>query len=192
MKMDGLSRPQGRHGTAEEAMPAYQLTSWDAKFLKLAMHIASWSKDQSSKVGAVIVGPDNEIRATGYNGFPRGACDTIASRNSRPDKYLWTEHAERNAIYNAARVGIALDGCSMYLPWFPCVDCARAIVQTGIKILVAAIPDWNHQQWGLHFKVAKELFDEVDIELRLFDMRASFPGVSPTVPNPADVHETKG
>jgi dCMP deaminase len=189
--MDVMPEPRASSGPAEKTKPAYQLTSWDTKFLKLAMHIASWSKDQSSKVGAVIVGPDNEIRSTGYNGFPRGTRDGVPSRNSRPDKYLWTEHAERNAIYNAARAGIALDGCSMYLPWFPCVDCARAIVQTGIKMLVAAIPDWNHQQWGLHFKVAKELFDEVGTELRLFDMRASFPDVSPAVPNPADVHETK-
>jgi dCMP deaminase len=189
--MDVSPEYQASAGSAEKVKLGYQLTSWDAKFLKLAMHIASWSKDQSSKVGAVIVGPNNEIRSTGYNGFPRGARDGIASRSSRPDKYLWTEHAERNAIYNAARAGIALDGCSMYLPWFPCVDCARAIVQTGIKILVAAIPDWNNQQWGLHFKVAKELFDEVSIELRLFDMRASFPDVSPAVPTPESIHETK-
>lgn len=160
---------------ASENSTVHQLTSWDLKFLKLAMHIASWSKDPSSKVGCVIVGPNKEVRSTGYNGFPRGVDDSVAVRYARPDKYLWTEHAERNAIYNAARAGIPLDGCSMYMPWFPCVDCARAIVQTGIRGLVAAVPNWNDEKWGLHFKVAKALFDEVGIGLRLVDMDQMFP-----------------
>jgi len=168
--MDSAAKHRTSQHSNEGLRSNSQLTPWDIKFLKLALHIATWSKDQSSKVGCVIVGPDNEVRSTGYNGFPRGANDGVASRYSRPDKYLWTEHAERNAIYNAARAGISLDGCSMYLPWFPCVDCARAVVQTGIRVLVAAVPDWNDEQWGTHFRVAKELFDEVGIQLRLFDI----------------------
>src|SRR5882724_1578597 len=106
------------------------LTEWDRRFLDLARHVGQWSKDQSRQVGCVIVGPSREIRAIGYNGFPRGADDSPDSlRNTRPNKYLWTEHAERNAIYQAARIGITVSGCTMYLPWFPCMDCARAIVQ---------------------------------------------------------------
>jgi hypothetical protein len=84
----------------------------------------------STRVGCVIVGTHKEIRAIGYNGFPRGVDDDRDARHERPVKYKWTEHAERNAIYSSARAGISIDGCTMYLPWFPCMDCARAIVQS--------------------------------------------------------------
>src|SRR5271166_5144739 len=110
---------------------------WDSRFLDLARYVGQWSKDRSRKVGCVIVGPHREIRAIGYNGFPRGIDDDVADRHERPSKYLWTEHAERNAIFEAARIGTPLDGCTMYLPWFPCMACARALVQTGIARLVA-------------------------------------------------------
>ena len=78
---------------------------WDNRFLSMAKLIATWSRDRSTKVGAVIVGPNREVRSVGYNGFPRGVNDAIESRYERPGKYDWTEHAERNAIYNAARYG---------------------------------------------------------------------------------------
>jgi dCMP deaminase len=107
------------------------MADWDLRFLRLAEHIGTWSKDRSTRVGCVIVGPHQEIRAIGCNGFPRGADDDLDARHARPAKYKWTEHAERNAIYNSARAGISIDGCTMYLPWFPCMDCARAIVQSG-------------------------------------------------------------
>jgi dCMP deaminase len=141
------------------------MTDWDRRFMSLAMHIASWSKDPSTKVGCVIVGPDNEVRSTGYNGFPRGARTDIAERFERPLKYRWTEHAERNAIYNAARVGISVLGCRMYLPWFPCMDCARAIVQAGIGTLVAYPPDLTHSKWGEDFQLAIQLFEETGINV---------------------------
>src|SRR3954447_3751356 len=105
---------------------------WDGRFMQLATLIGGWSKDRSRKVGCVIVGAHNEVRSTGYNGFPRGVCDDEDYRHDRPMKYRWTEHAERNAIYSAARIGVPLEGCRMFLPWFPCMDCARAIVQAGI------------------------------------------------------------
>ncbi|MCW8836697.1 MAG: CMP deaminase, partial [Rhodospirillales bacterium] len=75
---------------------------WHVRFLQLAHQIASWSKDRSTKVGAVLVRPDRTPAPYGYNGFPRQVDDDIDDRHSRPDKYDWTEHAERNAIYNAA------------------------------------------------------------------------------------------
>jgi len=61
----------------------------------------------------------------------------------RPAKYRWTEHAERNAIFSAARMGVSIVGATMYLPWFPCAECARAIVQSGIGALVAYQPGEN-------------------------------------------------
>jgi dCMP deaminase len=104
----------------------------DNYFMSLAVTVSAASKDRSTKVGCVVVGPDNEIRSTGFNGFPRGVNDNAPERHERPAKYLWTEHAERNAIYNAARMGTALKHCRLYCTFAPCMDCARAIVQAGI------------------------------------------------------------
>jgi dCMP deaminase len=149
------------------------MAEWDRRFMELAMQIAQWSKDRSSRVGCVIVGPDNEIRSTGYNGFPRGVDDEPDERHARPLKYKWTEHAERNAIYNAARAGILVNGCRMYLPWFPCMDCARAIVQSGIVELIAIRPDVRNETWGEDHKLALELFAEVSLKLTWYDEQRS-------------------
>lgn len=142
--------------------------SWDHRFMDLAKHVGGWSKDRSTKVGCVVVGPDREVRSIGYNGFPRGIDDDVESRHGRPNKYAWTEHAERNAIYSAARIGVPLRGCMMYLPWFPCVDCARAIVQAGLVELVAVEPDLLHAQWGEQFKLALDLLNESGVKLRWY------------------------
>ena len=142
------------------------MANWDERFMNLARHVAEWSKDRSTKVGAVIVGPYNEVRAVGYNGFPRGIDDDAPDRHERPEKYLWVEHAERNAIYNAARVGISVSGCKMYLPWFPCMDCARAIVQSGIETLVALEPNVTDPKWGGDFKRAIRFFEEAHVTVR--------------------------
>lgn len=136
---------------------------WDKRFLELAGYIGQWSRDRSRKVGCVIVGPQREVRALGYNGFPRGIDDTAAERYERPNKYLWTEHAERNAIFQAARIGTPLEGCTMYLPWFPCMACARAIVQAGIAQLVAVKPDTTDPQWGEEFQAALALLKEAHV-----------------------------
>jgi dCMP deaminase len=150
----------------EELVPELNSKQWDQRFLDLASLVASWSKDRSRKVGAVIVGPAGEIRSTGYNGFPRNVADDVETRHQRPAKYQWTEHAERNAIYNAARHGTPLEGCVIYLPWFPCMDCARAIVQSGIKGMVSYKPDLEDPKFGADFKAATEMFNEVGMEVR--------------------------
>lgn len=147
------------------------MADWDLRFLELARFVGAWSKDRSRKVGAVVVGPSNEVRSIGYNGFPRGIDDTVFSRHCSEsgEKYKWTEHAERNAIYNAARVGTPLEGCKMYIPWFPCMDCARAIVQAGISEVIGIRPDLNDKQWGTDFKRSIELFAEAKIILRFVE-----------------------
>lgn len=117
----------------------------------------------------MIVGPDSLIRASGYNGFPRGIDDEIPERHERPAKYSWTEHAERNAIYNAAKLGISLDGCTLYVNWFPCIDCARAIVQSGIIRLVALKPDPSDERWGAEFEFALEMLKESGTEITVYD-----------------------
>lgn len=142
------------------------MADWDRRFMQLAQHVGAWSKDRSTKVGCVIVSPLNDILVVGYNGFVRGADDAINHRHERPAKYDWTEHAERNAIYHAARSGIALKGSRMYLPWFPCMDCARAIVQSGIIELIAFAPDTKDERWGQQFSNSSLLFAEAEVRVR--------------------------
>lgn len=149
------------------------MTDWDSRFMGLALNISEWSKDPDTKVGCVIVGPSNEVRSIGYNGFPRGVNDGDSSRHGRPAKYLWTEHAERNAIYNAVRIGVPLDGCRMYLPWFPCAACARAIIQSGLTELVASKPDLDHKKWGEDFRIATVLLKEGGVVVRFVDAQAA-------------------
>jgi dCMP deaminase len=146
-----------------------KLTKWDHRFLAMTNLVAGWSKDRSTHVGAVIVGRGREVISTGYNGFPRGTNDDVSARHERPAKYLWTEHAERNAIYNAARRGIQTDGATMYLLWFPCADCARAIIQSGIAELVAEQPNLNDPRWGESFVSSMEMLTEAGVTLRLYD-----------------------
>ena len=81
---------------------------WKDYFVSIAEQVKEKSKDIKTKIGAVIVGKDNEILSTGYNSFPRGLDDNVVQRQERPEKYFWFEHAERNAIYNAARIGVSL------------------------------------------------------------------------------------
>jgi dCMP deaminase len=146
------------------------MTDWDRRYMQLAEHIAAWSKDRSRKVGCVIVGPTGDVLAMGFNGFPRGLKDDDDERHVRPVKYLWTEHAERNAIYNAGRIGVSVIGARMYLPWFPCVDCARAIVQSGIVELVAFRPELDDPQWGEGFSVSLALLEEAGTIVRFVSM----------------------
>lgn len=143
-------------------------TKWDERFLEVARLVASWSKDRSTKVGAVIVGPYNDIRTVGYNGFPRGIDDEVEARHERPAKYKWTEHAERNAIYNAVLNHTSLEGCTMYLTWYPCADCARAIIQSGIPRLVCGKgPDNSNPVFIEDFKVTEPMLREAGITVIL-------------------------
>lgn len=118
------------------------INKWDEFYLQMAHDTAQMSRDTSTKVGAVIVGPDNEVRSIGYNDFCRGIRDGD-DRRGRPQKYLFTEHAERNALYNALRAHIPVNGCRLYLNYAPapCADCARGIICSGIReIIMPNIP----------------------------------------------------
>ena len=141
------------------------MADWNKRFINLSEHISNWSKDKSVGVCAIITSPDNRILSIGYNGFPIGCDDTIEERHQRPNKYEWTEHAERNAIYNAARSGVNINNSTMYLKWFPCTDCARAIIQSGIKKLVCEKPDFSDKRWGPKFKIAHEMLNECNITI---------------------------
>ena len=106
---------------------------WNRYFFNIAEEVKKKSKDKNTQIGAVIVGKDKEIVSTGYNSFPRGIDDEKEDRQEKPEKYFWFEHAERNAIYNAARIGVSTKGCTIYLTCdIPCADCARGIINAGI------------------------------------------------------------
>lgn len=145
------------------------MANWNKRFIELSEHIATWSKDKSIGTCAIIVDKDNNILSTGYNGFPIGSNDNIPERYERPLKYFWTEHAERNAIYSAAKRGVSLDNTKMFLRWFPCSDCARAIIQSGIKKVICDKPDLTTPKWGEHFKITLEMFKECHIEVEYYD-----------------------
>jgi len=144
-----------------------ELTKWDYRFMELAEIIAEWSKDKNTQTGAVIVhDKENTELTVGYNGFPRGADDdTDQRRYEKPMKYMWTEHAERNAIYKAARLGININGARMYCTYFPCVDCARAIIQSGISKIYSPKPDFNHHKWGESWTESIIMFRECGVEV---------------------------
>jgi dCMP deaminase len=109
--------------------------SWDEYFMGVALLASMRSKDPSTQVGACIVGPDNIILSTGYNGFPRGCSDDEfpwAREGAETEtKYPFVVHAELNAILNAG--GKSLQGARIYVALFPCNECAKAIIQSGVK-----------------------------------------------------------
>lgn len=142
--------------------------SWDQRFLDLAKHISTWSKDPSTQVGAVAV-RERRILATGYNGFPRGVADLPGRLNDRNEKLLRTIHAEANIIAQAARNGVSLNKATVYVwPFLPCSSCCTSLIQAGIERVVVPdmpIPD----RWAASFKMSQQMFEETDVELTLLD-----------------------
>ena len=138
------------------------------KFLRQARFIAvEFSKDPRTQVGAVIInGEDFSPHSSGYNGMPRGCDDNDGTRLDAPEKYFWLSHAERNAMDNAAKLGIALKGCWIVCTMIPCMDCARSIIQTGLKGVVTVRPSAEHvERWGEHFSRTERLLKECNVEL---------------------------
>lgn len=142
--------------------------SWDDYFMTMVYLVASKSKDKSTHIGAIVVGDGKEIRSSGYNSFVRGLKDDVPARQERPEKYYWFEHGERNAIYNATLMGVSLNGCKMYTNGIPCMDCARAIVQSGIKEIIVDA-EWdkdNNEKWKENAKRSLEMFAETGVNVR--------------------------
>lgn len=139
------------------------------KYLEIARATAKLSKDTSTQVGALILGPSQEVRSLGYNGAPRGCtADVDARGRERPEKYFWFSHAELNAITNAARVGTPLLGSSLIVTHFPCMDCARAIVQSGIVEVFCPEPEAEFvNRWQEHTMRALLLFEECGVKVTL-------------------------
>jgi dCMP deaminase len=136
------------------------------KYMEIVDATAKLSKDASTKVGALILGPSFEVRSIGYNGAPRGcSADEDERGTTRPEKYFWFSHAELNAITNAARVGTPLDNCSLLVTHPPCMDCARAIVQAGIVCVIARDPGAEFlERWIEHTRRTQALFKECQVD----------------------------
>lgn len=141
---------------------------WHLHFLEHAEVAAKKSKDKSTKIGIVIVDDRWNIVSTGYNGIPRSCDDTKPERHSRPEKYMYFEHGERNAIFIAASRGVSTLGTTMYCSSgvFPCHECARAIIRSGIKRLVVTTYTLDSNgDWDESMKVSRELLEEAGVEI---------------------------
>jgi dCMP deaminase len=140
------------------------MADWMSRWLNMCDLVATWSKDRSTRLGAVIVDERNVVLSLGWNGFPRGIDDFVDSRHARPAKYSWTEHAERNAIYNAASKGINIQGSTLYTQSLPCPDCARAIIQSGISRVVVRDTTLN-DRWAESQRLSLEMLEEAGVEM---------------------------
>jgi len=139
------------------------VNKWKKRYLKIASEVATWSKDPSTKVGAIIVGTKGQIIANGFNGFPRGIEDSTVRLNDRPLKYKYTIHAEANAIYNAIHNGASTVGASIFVSGLPvCSECAKAIIQCGI--IEVCSDSVATERWKESCSHAFSMFDEVSIK----------------------------
>ena len=136
------------------------MSNWDSRFLELARLVSTWSKDPSTQVGAVIT-RDKFVVSLGFNGHPKGVADTLDRLENREVKYRTIIHAEINAILTAKQ---DLEGCTIYLwPFMPCSQCGAAIVQAGIKRVVA--PPSDNDRWAESFRFTTEMFSEAGVDL---------------------------
>ena len=144
---------------------------WIDYFKNIANQVKLKSKDKKTQIGVVIVGKDNEIVSTGYNSFARGINDDVDERQERPEKYFWFEHAERNAIYNAARIGVSTLGTTMYMTCgISCTDCARAIINSGIsKIVLREGKGATNTIWQESAKRSMQMFKEAGVVVEDYD-----------------------
>ena len=142
---------------------------WDIRFLQLAVTVAQWSKDPSTKVGAVIADQKNRVIGLGYNGFPRGTSDSEELLNNRAVKYERVIHGEVNAILNANG---SVEGCTLYeIPFCSCARCSAVVIQAGIVRVVYPIHDKysvmmeKQERWKESMEIGFQMFAEAGVEL---------------------------
>ena len=142
--------------------------SWDEYFMGVAKLSALRSKDPNTQVGACIVSADNKILSMGYNGFPIGCSDDAFPWNRESDdplaiKYLYTTHSELNAILNYR--GGSLEGSKIYVSLFPCNECAKAIIQSGIRTVIYDIDKYEKTPSVL---ASKRMLKAAGVEVRRY------------------------
>ena len=142
---------------------------WDLRFLSLAKHISSWSKDPSTKVGAVIVDENRRILGLGYNGFPRNIPDNENEYENRILKYQMIVHAEANAILNSPLLQFSKYSCLYVYPLFVCNECTKLIIQSGIKRIVTI--NYNNERFKESFEISKKMLTSANIPYMIYDKK---------------------
>ncbi len=134
------------------------ISRWDARFLRIVDEVTSWSKDPSTKCGAIIVRPDRSIVSFGYNNFPAGIGDKPSRLNHRETKYELVVHSETNALLFARE---NVEGYTMYASTVPCCRCAMNIIQAKIAKVICRAPTANYiSRWGASITRTMDLFKE--------------------------------
>jgi len=150
-------------------MKRNNVLSWESYFMGIAHLSALRSKDPNTQVGAVIVDEDKKVVSIGYNGFPKGCDDDVypwTSEGSTLDsKYAYVVHAELNAILNSPR---PVKGCTIYVSLFPCHECAKAIIQSGIKCIVYESDKYAESE---SVKASKRMLKSAGVSLRQSDKK---------------------
>jgi dCMP deaminase len=142
--------------------------NWDVRFLRLAREISSWSKDPSTKTGAVIVRPDKTVASLGFNGFPKGMYDSPIWLNDREEKYSRIVHCEMNAVILAKE---PLVGYTLYTwPFASCDRCAVHMIQAGIQRFVfPSIPEDKKERWEKSLAKTIGYFTECNLQWKQID-----------------------
>ena len=142
-------------------------SKWDARFMRLAKEISTWSKDPSSQIGAVIVNDERRILSTGYNGFPRGIEDTEERLNNKEEKYPRIVHAELNALLGALYNGVSVKDAILYVYGLPvCADCTKSVIQAGIKRVVVNMSALDNEKWAKQWnEISKPMFQEAGVSI---------------------------
>ncbi len=140
------------------------------KYIKLSRYNADiFSKDPNTKVGCIILTEDfSRILSTGVNGFPRHFNDDLSERWVKPLKLKLICHAESNSVANAARTGTPIDNSVIAVTKFPCSNCAKLLIQAGIKKIYSIEPDYESETWGEDAKLSESMFKEVGIDVITF------------------------
>lgn len=148
-----------------------QVDKWVKRYLDLAQAVSTWSKDPSTKIGAVAVGSQGQIISQGYNGFPRGIIDSDNRLSVKEEKYKFVVHGEMNCIYNACLNGLSLKDTTLYVYGLPvCSECAKGIIQVGIKTVITQYGNTNlNPKWADSNILTKQLFSETDVVYLEFD-----------------------
>lgn len=144
------------------------LANWDLRFLRIASEVQSWSKDPSTKCGCVLV-KDRRIISTGYNGLASGLSDNLERYLDRDFKLATIIHAEKNALFNAAKNGTGTEGATLYVTWPPCSMCAAAIIQAGVSLVVCPNPESGPERWRANFKLANDLLYEAGVKVLYYE-----------------------
>ncbi len=148
-------------------------TSWDKYFFDMLAVIKTKSKDPSTKVSCLAAKQSKEVVGTAFNGFAMGVEDSLERYNDRETKYMYICHSEQNLIALAARNGISLNNCSLYIDWIPCSTCAKMLIQAGFSEIVinGSSKEFNnkdlYERWGKDFLASLTMFQEAGVNIMI-------------------------